>query len=271
VISLLHHYSSEAYNFPSTCGFAFKRSKYRRFPGTPCSQQKNVIVPIRQKTSYLLSTEEGVSDTNTDWWRPEAESIIRSAAADVGADESLVDISWKPGLVTVVVAGNARMSTDMDIDGDEESEDLNLQTELDISGDEDSEESEEFEMFDEDISSEVGNAPDIAAIARSINFALEGEEGSVGWNVAKFHEIEVTSPGAPEELTGVMFEVYKGFGIICDTIDKKTKKAIKLEGKFIERDDEFTKINVKGRVKKLKNSDVSSIRLPKAKKEKGAR
>lgn len=265
------HYTSEAYSFPPSFNFAFKRFNRKRFPGTANSHlKKNAIkytVPIQRDNFYLLSVDDDLSDVKTDLWRPEAESIIRSAAAEAGADESLVDISWRPGLVTIVVGGNTRMSTETEIKEDEELEEFDS----DISGDSDLEESEDLEALNDLITADVENAPDITAIARSINAALEGDEGSVGWNVATFHEIEVTSPGAPEELSGVMFEVYKGFDVICDIIDKKTKKPKKLEGKLVERDDEITKINIKGRTKKLKNIEVLSIRLPKAKKEKGAR
>ena len=63
--------------------------------------------------------------------------------------------------------------------------------------------------------------------------------------------------------------VLKGFDVICQQEDPKTKKVKQVEGRLVERNNEFTIINVKGRVKKMKNSTVLSVKLPKAKKEKG--
>ena len=100
-----------------------------------------------------------------------------------------------------------------------------------------------------------------------------------------------------------MFEVYKGFDVIVDywevpkkkkkkksgkagkdvaaaTVEKeeeedveeqKTKKVI--EGKLVGRDNDkgVTMVNVKGRITKIKNDMIDSVKLPKAKREKGVK
>jgi len=106
---------------------------------------------------------------------------------------------------------------------------------------------------------------DMTALARAINAALDDD--GTGLAIAEAHEIVVTTPGASDELSGIMFESYKGFDVIVEHQDPK-KKTKRIEGRLVERNDEFTIINIKGRMKKLKNQDVMSVKLPKAKKEK---
>lgn len=69
-----------------------------------------------------------------------------------------------------------------------------------------------------------------------------------------------------------MFEAYKGFEVMVETTEtnKKGKKKIK-EGLLVEKNDEFTILNQKGRISKIKNEKIECIRLPKAKTEKGAK
>lgn len=111
---------------------------------------------------------------------------------------------------------------------------------------------------------------DVAALARAINAALD--DGGVGLAIAEEHEIEVTTPGASDELQGpVMFKAYKGFDVLVTFMDPKKKVAKTIEGKLHDRTSEFTIINIKGRMKKLKNQMLVSVKLPKALKEKGAR
>ena len=100
----------------------------------------------------------------------------------------------------------------------------------------------------------------------------EEGEGSMGYNIAVHHEIEVTTPGASDELEGIMFEAYKGFTVTVETLDPKKKDKVKIiEGNLVERTDDFTILNVKGRRRKLKNQIVLSVKLPKAKREKGVK
>ena len=110
---------------------------------------------------------------------------------------------------------------------------------------------------------------DVATIARAINVALDDD--GVGLAIAEAHEIEVTTKGASDELTGIMWESYRGFDVICQYKDPKTDKIKTMEGRLVERNEEFTVININGRMKHLKNGNVVSCKLPKAKKEKGAR
>lgn len=105
-----------------------------------------------------------------------------------------------------------------------------------------------------------------------------------------------------------MFEVYKGFDVIVDYWDVPKKKKVKntkksgkagkeevvvvvavaqeeeeeepttktqkvIEGKLVGRDEEkgVTLVNVKGRIMKIKNDMIESVKLPKAKREKGSK
>jgi ribosome maturation factor RimP len=210
-------------------------------------------------------------------------------------------IEWKADRIIVTVRGQVYVSAVEDEEGDDElllmdddGEDID---DDDIDGDDDegddddelmndNEDEEEDEiplvdrMMNEDSptesSTEVDEGPpsprgvDVAALARAINGALD--DGGIGLLIAETHEIEVTTPGASEELQGrVMFEAYKGFDVICQQMDLKTKKVKQVEGRLVERNDEFTILNIKGRMKKLKNNTVLSVKLPKAKKEKGGK
>jgi len=214
----------------------------------------------------MSATGEEVETEKDDnpWWKDEGDDIIRAAAIEAGADKNKLKIDWGPGYITVTVGGEASLSTSSADDDDDEDED---EEGVELDPDEDYEEDEEEDILP--LEENKSNGPDITAIARAINKALDGEEGSVGMTVATLHSIDVTTPGASDELSGIMFESYKGFDIILDFFDKKKNKKVEFEGKLVERTDDVTIINMKGRMKKLKNELVSSIRLPKAKREKG--
>lgn len=68
-----------------------------------------------------------------------------------------------------------------------------------------------------------------------------------------------------------MFEAYKGFDVICRYDDPKKNKVTEILGRLHDRTEEITVINIKGRMKKIKNESIQSLKLPKAKKEKGAK
>jgi predicted CopG family antitoxin len=68
-----------------------------------------------------------------------------------------------------------------------------------------------------------------------------------------------------------MFESYKGFDVICRYEDPKKKEVTEILGRLHDRTDETTVINIKGRMKKIKNESIESLKLPKAKKEKGSK
>jgi hypothetical protein len=207
-------------------------------------------------------------------WKTEGERIIRQAAAGCGAKSEEVDIRWLPGKIIVTLSsGNTYLQAVAD-DGI----DFTNETEYD---------EDEIEMMEDSESSKLildtdemhpsmnsGSGIDVVSVARSINLALgEQGEGSLPYNIAVHHEIEVTTPGASDELQGIMFESYRGFDVLVESIDSKKQKdkVIIVEGKLVERNDEQTIINVKGRIRKFKNELVKSVKLPKAKKEKGVK
>lgn len=199
---------------------------------------------IRQATTQLLLAPEDYQDRGN--------QLIRQAAIDCGCvnPEEDLTVEWKPDKIIVTLSTTGYV------------------------GDLDEEEAEE--IFDEkdDGIDDVGEATgpisgvDVTALARAINAAFGQDEAAGQW-IAETHEIEVTTPGASDELVGaIMFEAYKGFDVICQQQDLKTKNIKKVEGRLVERNDEFTIVNIKGRIKKMKNNTVLSVRLPKAKKEK---
>ena len=107
-------------------------------------------------------------------------------------------------------------------------------------------------------------------LARTINQVLDEQ----ALEIAEQYSIEVTTPGASDELVGqVMFDAYKGFDVICEFVDpkKKNSKRPQISGRLVERNEDTTIINIKGRMKKIPNENVISVRLPKAKKEKGVK
>jgi len=118
---------------------------------------------------------------------------------------------------------------------------------------------------------------DIALFGRTINRLLDDD--GTGLAIAEVHSIEVTTPGVSNDLLLLdpeLLNVYRGFEVLVEQVDKKTKVKAKvknktIEGRLVERNSEFTIVNIKGRMKKMKNETVLSILLPKAKKEKGAR
>jgi hypothetical protein len=108
----------------------------------------------------------------------------------------------------------------------------------------------------------VGGGVDIAALARAINQAFSGSV------LAELYEIEVTTPGATsDELSGIMWQSYRGFDVIATYTHPKTNKLQTLEGRLVERTADHTILNLKGRLKKLDNDTVQSVKLPPAKKE----
>ena len=178
----------------------------------------------------------------TEGYQECGEKIIREAweTFDTQERENLT-IEWKVGRIIVTVRGSVYVSSP------DENED-SVPTEENIE--------------------KPASGVDITALARSINHALGEDE--VGLEIAENYEIEVTTPGASDELYGIMFESYKGFDVICRYEDPKAKKGTKeIQGRLVERNDQVTIINMKGRMKKIKNDSVVFVKLPKAKKEKG--
>jgi hypothetical protein len=238
-----------------------------------------------------------------DRYQERAESLIREVGRQCGADD--LRLEWKPGRLKVVILGNAYLSDPIDENDPNSQEDENDE-ELDPYEDSDNEDEpassfddSEFLLDDidnmkisqsslyeineiDDMEEDPPQGVDITVLARAINIALATyvdpnteeddnivETTNLGTWIAETHEIEVTTPGSPDELSGIMWDVYRGFDVLCDHIDPKTKQPKTFEGKLKERTSEFTVLTIKGRIKKLKNRDLLSVRLPKAKKEKG--
>lgn len=227
-------------------------------------------------------------------------------------DESKLSVEWKPGrLIVTVHGGVVFVSTDRqdddddddingdddyddgtDGDGEEAGDDVDVADEYSVDDgdsyddDDDHGDGREEEYDDNGIEDLIGTyeekedededdvatrrGVDVAQLARAINAALDDD--GIGLAIAESHEIEVTTPGAKDELVNdVMFQAYRGFEVICQQEDTKTKEVKTVEGRLVERNNEFTILNIRGRMKKMKNGTVLSVRLPKAKMEKGKR
>mmetsp|Transcript_18655 Transcript_18655/g.25881 ORF Transcript_18655/g.25881 Transcript_18655/m.25881 type:complete len:287 (-) Transcript_18655:144-1004(-) len=228
---------------------------------------------------YPLYSSSGVNDDKQkEPYKIEGERIIRYGAIRAGAKEEQITIDWKADKIIVTIDGSAYIPGVKDGDDDNEDddglemevfEDPNAEFDLDGFPDDTTEESPSSSKEEDNV------GVDVASIARSINAAFEEEgEGTMGYNVAVNHSIDVTTPGTSDELVGdIMFEAYKGFDVIARIKDpkKKSDKLKTVEGKLVGRTDDITTVNVKGRMRKLKNNLIVSIKLPKAKREKGAR
>lgn len=255
-------FTSTALLVPSLC----LRSCDAWIPSLPTSRNDFSLYSLSDENivSTALPKDESI-------WKAEGERVILEAATTCGANEKDVDIQWKPGRIIVTISGDTFIEAkskeddeDAEIEYDDEI-DQNALEEFDsefnaVEGDDDKKEEPEF-----------GN--DIVSIARKINYLLGEEgEGSVAYNIAVHHEIEVTTPGASDELEGIMFEAYRGFDVIVEALDpKKEGKVQVIEGKLVDRDEKKTTVNVKGRMRKIKNDLILTVKLPKAKREKGVK
>jgi hypothetical protein len=212
-------------------------------------------------TSISVSTDLPEDES---LWKTEGERIIQEAAVKCGANKENVSIRWVPGKIIVTLSGETYLQAK------EEDEMVASYIEYD---DETEQQLDDFEDFDQEIEVTPIGGIDVVSVAKAINMALgEKGEGSLAYNIAFHHEIEVTTPGASDELKGIMFESYKGFDVLVESMDPKVKdKVIIVEGKLVERNEEHTIINVKGRVRKFSNELVQSVKLPKAKREKGVK
>ena len=202
-----------------------------------------------------------------------------------GARPDQLEIQWKPGRIVIIVK-DAVLGATAD---DDEDEDVNDDNETDIFDEyDDEEEDEDEDDDDEELESEgvddgdviqeddewlinddsIAGRIDLAALARAVNDALDDD--GVGASIAETHEIEVTTPGASDELTTLssrQLNSYKGFDVTVIHSDPKSKTNKTIQGRLVSRDQGITTINIKGRMKKLQDSDVQSMKLPKAKRE----
>ncbi len=177
-----------------------------------------------------------------------------------GNSDNRLDIEWKAGSIVVTVHGEVSLAAGGKGDEDEEDEE-----------DEEEEDDEGDDPFAVEAQEPEQNEFSLTLLARTINQILDDD--GMGLVIAEVHSIEVTTPGVSDELVPgtPQFDAFKGFEVIVQQLDPKKNKVKTIEGRLVERNDEFTIINIKGRMKKLKNETVQSVRLPKAKKEKGAR
>jgi ribosome maturation factor RimP len=201
--------------------------------------------------------------------------LIRQAGAQVGATSDQLDIQWKGDKIVVTVHGDTYAETikeDCD-DGNVHNDDMNDDDEesddSDLHMSQDDADADLLSVSSLEDDAEQPTGVNVIALARAINKIFDMDDEHVGLKIASSYEIEVTTPGASDELEGiVMFEAYKGFEVIAQHQDPKSKNFKTVQGKLMERNDEFTIVNIKGRMKKMKNENVVSIKLPKAKKEK---
>ncbi|GKZ00492.1 hypothetical protein MPSEU_001001700 [Mayamaea pseudoterrestris] len=214
---------------------------------------------------------------------------IARAALMVGARVDQLDIKWKPGRIVITVSGETQVGItneeyydeydeDDDDDGnsDDDMENLDKVDDADVYDEAEDGEDYDYEadnldavdMDYDDSSSSSNKIVDLSMLARAVSDALNDD--GLGASIAETHEIEVTTPGASDELVGLsarQFNSYKGFDVSVVYMDDKAQKPKTIQGRLVGREAEITTINIKGRMKKLSNSDVQSIKLPKAKRE----
>jgi hypothetical protein len=251
-------------------GGGCSRSSTSRLTGHPMLSLRKGFVSTKSSsiTLFMAALPDGYQDFGN--------FVIRKVASEqfgMQTEEDLT-IEWKPGrIVVTIMRSNVYVSNDME----ENFEDIDIEESDDFEEYDDEyileEEDEEVEEEEEEEEEEVAAVPpqggvDVTQLARAINAALDDDV--LGLQIAETFEIEVTTPGASNELSGIMFESYKGFEVLTEFQDPKTKKVKTIEGRLVERNNEFTVINIKGRIKKIKNDMVLTVKLPKAKKEKGA-
>eukprot|EP00548_Thalassiothrix_antarctica_P001461 CAMPEP_0194151992 /NCGR_PEP_ID=MMETSP0152-20130528/50465_1 /TAXON_ID=1049557 /ORGANISM="Thalassiothrix antarctica, Strain L6-D1" /LENGTH=217 /DNA_ID=CAMNT_0038856181 /DNA_START=57 /DNA_END=710 /DNA_ORIENTATION=- len=172
-----------------------------------------------------------------DNYEEEGNKIIFDAAEACGASQDQISVEWLSGKIIVTIDGNVFLA-----DGE-----------------------------DDDVPKGV---VDVTTLAKSINAAFKGEESddesveaSIGSRIAESFAIEVSTPGAPDEISGIMWEAYQGFDVIAEFLDVKKNETKIVEARLKERTEDTTIINIKGRMKEIKNEDIISVKLPKAMKE----
>jgi ribosome maturation factor RimP len=236
------------------------------------------------------------------------EKLIMDAVALTCGDDvdRTVTIEWKGrgGSPRIIVTVDTSDDDDDDYYDDEDDYDNVADNMVDNwDGDDDYDDDDEDELLeniDEDddlIGDEDSSLNDVPTsgnlltrIARRINeaFARDAPDGP-GYSIAKIYDIEVTTPPFDGVLRGRrMFHSYRGFDVVVEHYEKKKSKkngSVEVgveeprklktsEGKLVSRDKEAdgnTTINSKGRAVKIKNEDIMTVRLPKAKREKGVR
>jgi ribosome maturation factor RimP len=225
-----------------------QQRRRRRRQRTSCSSIKSSTDNSADPQQLLLLQDEG-------------NRLIREAALQAGCADDQISIQWKGGSrLIVTVMGPTYLQDDW---ADEEEEYDTARVDLDN---------------DDDVSNEVEpslvvpQGVNLVAVSKAIQSAFGvAEEGSVAFQIAANYDIEVSTPGASNVLNNsIMFESYRGFEVTVDFADPKTKKNKILVGRLVERNAEFTVINISGRMKNIRNDIIQSVTLPKARKEKSS-
>mmetsp|Transcript_41836 Transcript_41836/g.75359 ORF Transcript_41836/g.75359 Transcript_41836/m.75359 type:complete len:353 (+) Transcript_41836:86-1144(+) len=253
----------------------------------------NFLQSIGNKIIMQAALQCGATEPmlNVEW---KADSIV--VTVDVHGDENYEVESILENEDDVLIGENLEEMIDLEFI---EEEDENIMYDDDINDDD-----IEEEFNEEDFEEIPSDGISLPLIARTINelLAQDGED-SLAFSIAKLHEISVTTPEWDNVLRGkLMFETYKGFDVLVEHWEKPKKlkkkknskatkenvnddseeekdiappepKLIVTEGKLAGRDyeKEVTMISVKGRVVKIKNDKIEGVRLPTAKREKGAK
>ena len=257
-------------------------------------------------TEISSSTAAGSTDIiknnklDIEW---KAGSIIVTVHGDVLL--SAIPIEHAENEITTEEGADEDVDADADVDADDDvTADLFGDDDDAVDDDNENNKDEQQQLAEEPVDENARGAIDIALLARTINRMLDppkkyGEDDNndednvdedednngiinIGLAIAEVHSIEVTTPGVSDDLMILIrtnpqiLNVYKGFVVLIQQIDKKTVKKAKtkqktIEGRLVSYDNEFTIININGRMKTIRNDTIISMKLPKAKKEKGSR
>ncbi len=144
--------------------------------------------------------------------KEEGEKLIRSVLIKQGCSEDQFQIEWKPEKIIITVKGTTYLQDD---NSDDELEESIIESEAFFGPD-----------LDDIVDAEVPEGgTNIVELSRAIRAALESDT-AVGVEIGEKFEIEVTTPGAPDELSGIMFQSYKGFDVIVEYFDAKKDKIV---------------------------------------------
>ena len=257
-------------------------------------------------TEISSSTAAGSTDIITNnkldiEWK--AGSIIVTVHGDVLL--SAIPIEHAENEITIEEGADEDVDDDNETTTDDVTADLFGDDDDAVDDDNENNKDEQQQPAEEPVDENARGAIDIALLARTINRMLDppkkyGEDDNndedrdsdedednngiinIGLAIAEVHSIEVTTPGVSDDLMILIrtnpqiLNVYKGFVVLIQQIDKKTVKKAKtkqktIEGRLVSYDNEFTIININGRMKTIRNDTIISMKLPKAKKEKGSR
>lgn len=229
------------------------------------------------------------------------EAILRAVSLCGITDPNDISIQWKTNKIIVCIQRNdivvststdEEEDNDNDVDDDDLYDDEDNDDDDDVIDDDDSNDDDDDDvliMDDEGLEDQVNDdfsnssdmKIDLVKIARTINEVFD-DGNEIGILIAEKYEIEVTTPGSSDEIIGsIMFRAYRGFDVTVtllssqqnedvesknNTKKKKNDKNI-IEGKLVERTEDNTIINMRGRMKTISNDKILSVTLPKAKKE----